>query len=144
MNACFWFMIFSLLPFSLWSHHMEHRRHHMSCTLLEYMLTRLCPRYALHMAFSIYLSNGNADLDCHCTVVQGAHPFTPYAMTSPNGNADATVRHDKLNFIFLVLIIQESNASSFLGNYCSRWWYWREALWRQRQKSNKKIQRKFR
>jgi hypothetical protein len=84
---------------------MEHRRHHMSCTLLEYMLTLLCPRYAQHMAFSIYLSNGNADLDYHCTVVQGAHPFTPYAMTSPNGNADATVRHDNLNFIFLVLII---------------------------------------
>ena len=90
---------------------MEHRRRHMSCTLLEYMLTRLCPRYAQHMAFSIYLSNSTADLDCHCTVVQGAHPFTTYAMTSPNGNADATVRHDKLNFIFLVLIIQESNAS---------------------------------
>jgi hypothetical protein len=42
--------------------------------------------------------------------VQGAHPFTPYALT-PNGNADATVRHDNLSLIIVVLIIEESNAS---------------------------------
>lgn len=79
------------------------QRHHMSCTLLEYMLTHLCPQYAQYMTlvFGTNLSNGNADPDCHCTVVQGAHPFPPYAMTSPNGNADATVRHDNLSFIFL-------------------------------------------
>ena len=41
--------------------------------------------------------------------MQGAHPFTHYAMTSPNGNADATVRQGNLILIFLVLII-ESNA----------------------------------
>lgn len=63
------------------------------------------------LVFSTNLSNGNDDLDCHCTVVQGAHPFPPYAMTSPNGNADATVRHDNLSFIFLVLTIEESNSS---------------------------------
>ena len=84
---------------------MEHHRHHMSCTLLEYMPTHLCPRYVRHMAlvFTMYLSNGNADLGCHCAIVQGAHPFTPYAITCPNGNADATVRHDIFRLIFLVL-----------------------------------------
>jgi hypothetical protein len=59
----------------------------------------------------MYLSNGNADLCCHCTIVQGAHPFTPYAITSPNGNADATVRHDIFRFVFLVRSMGEPNAS---------------------------------
>jgi hypothetical protein len=58
----------------------------------------------------MYLSNGNADLGCHY-IVQGAHPFTPYAITSPNGNADATVRHDIFKFIFLLLSIGEPDAT---------------------------------
>jgi hypothetical protein len=62
-------------------------------------------------SFTMYLSNGNADLGCHCTIVQGAHPFTPYAITSPNGNADATVRHDIFRFVFLVRSMGEPNVS---------------------------------
>jgi hypothetical protein len=43
--------------------------------------------------------------------LQGAHPFTPYAITSPNGNADASVRHDNVSLIFLLLMFNmEANA----------------------------------
>ena len=67
-------------------------------------------------------NSGLADLDCHCTVVQGAHPFTPYAMTSPNGNADATVRHHIFGFVFLVLSMGGSLMHlGFVGNYCCSW-----------------------
>jgi hypothetical protein len=73
------------------------------------------------LVFTMYLSNGNADLGCHCAIVQGAHPFTPYAITSPNGNADATVRYDIFRLIFLVLSMGSLMHLGFVGNYCCSW-----------------------